>query len=165
MRLAPFQLTDYFVTSLSVVANQNYDPKAESGLSLESLEVIPRSRPDENDPRKWVVELSITQDVPEGKNIPYRFSIEMVGFVEVHPDWPAEKIDHAVGCNGPSMLFGAAREIIRAATGRGPFGPMLIPSATFFSPPPANPEIKQIQDSPVPDAPPAKSKPAKRKTK
>lgn len=145
MKLAPFQLTDYYVTSLTVAANQDFDPKAESGLSLDTLTVVPRSQPDKDNPRKWIVEISITQEIPEGKNIPYRFELEMIGFVDVSPGWPEDQIAHHVGCNGPSMLFGAAREIIRAATGRGPFGPMLIPSTTFFSPPPKPPESPRVE--------------------
>jgi preprotein translocase subunit SecB len=35
--------------------------------------------------------------------------------------------------NGPAMLFGAAREIIRAATGRGPWSAVIIPATNFLT--------------------------------
>ncbi len=38
--------------------------------------------------------------------------------------------------NGPSMLYGIAREVIRGVTARGPYFPILLPSATFFEPAP-----------------------------
>lgn len=89
---------------------------------------------DENEPR-WAVSLSLRHEPIEGKNIPYRLSIDMVGLVTA----AAKKVDdtnhHAVEVNGPSMLFGAAREILRDATARGPHGPIIIPSASFFTTP------------------------------
>lgn len=50
-------------------------------------------------------------------------------FIEVRPGFPADHLQRAVETNGPSMLFGAAREILRSATGRGPYGPLLIVEA------------------------------------
>lgn len=42
------------------------------------------------------------------------------------------KLQRAMHANGPAMLFGAAREIIRAATGRGPWSAVIIPSTNFL---------------------------------
>jgi len=71
---------------------------------------------------------------------------------EIHPDLTNDRLDRAVQVNGPSMLFGVAREILRAATGRGPHAPLIIPSTHFLqrmprpSPPaPDLPELPHIQ--------------------
>lgn len=87
-----------------------------------------------DDPYRFAVDLVIKQDAVQGKNLPYSYELHMLGFVSVHPDFPPDRLQRAVETNGPSMLFGAAREILRAATGRGPYGPVLIPSTTFLKP-------------------------------
>lgn len=69
----------------------------------------------------------------------------MVGYVLAQPGFPKEKMQRAVEINGPSMLFGAAREILRAATGRGPYGPVLIPSTSFFKPEKKAPAKKAVK--------------------
>ncbi len=133
MELAPFQLTDYFVPSIRVEAALDYTPEKPADLDVEALELehscVPQGVPKE---RQFIIEMTIRQKASKGKNLPYTYEIQLVGFVLAHPDFPAEKLQHAVEVNGPTMLFGAAREIIRAATGRGPYGPVLIPSTTFF---------------------------------
>lgn len=90
----------------------------------------------EGDARMFAVHLTIQQEALPGKNLPYAYELEMSGQVLVHPNFPLENVRQAVETNGPSLLFGAAREILRAATAFGPYGPILIPSVTFFRPPP-----------------------------
>jgi preprotein translocase subunit SecB len=80
----------------------------------------------------WLVKVEINQSIPEGKNIPYEFSLSMAGVVAVHPSFEGDQLNRAIQVNGPSMIFGAAREIIRGATSRGPFAPVIIPSTNFF---------------------------------
>ncbi len=133
MQLAPLQLTDYFVHSIHVEALPKYDPGKDQDMDADALHVTEKCFPiTEDDSRRFAIDLVVKQDAIDGKNIPYAYELHMVGFIEVHPDFPEEKMRRAVETNGPSMLFGAAREIIRAATGRGPYGPVLIPSTTFF---------------------------------
>jgi preprotein translocase subunit SecB len=44
---------------------------------------------------------------------------------------PEEIRDKIVKTNGTSILYGAAREIIREMTARGGYRPILIPTASF----------------------------------
>jgi preprotein translocase subunit SecB len=135
MELAPIQLTDYFVPAIHVEASPDYNSDQPSDLDIDSLEVKQSCTcPDKNAPHRFVIQMSLRQELVQGKNIPYRYEIHLVGFVETHPKFPEDKLQRAVEVNGPSMLFGAAREILRAATGRGPYGHVLIPSTTFFKP-------------------------------
>jgi preprotein translocase subunit SecB len=142
MKLSPLQLTDYFVHSIRVEALPDFDPGKEQDLDIACLQVTENClRANGDHPNRFAIDLVIKQDALEGKNLPYAYELHMVGFIEVHPDFPEDCLKRAVETNGPSMLFGAAREILRAVTGSGPYGPMLIPSTTFFkqADPPASP--------------------------
>jgi len=60
------------------------------------------------------------------------------------PVFKEARLKEVVAANAPAMLFGAAREIIRAATGRGPFPPVIIPSTHFLEPkPPGEKALKK----------------------
>jgi preprotein translocase subunit SecB len=135
MELAPLQLTDYFVHSIRVDASPDFDSGKKTELDIESLKVEQSCVPDGGqEANRFALQMSISQDLVAGKNIPYSYEIQLIGFITAHPNFPKEKLQRAVEVNGPSMLFGAAREILRAATGRGPYGQVLIPSTTFFKP-------------------------------
>lgn len=159
MKLAPLQLTDYFVHTIRVEALVDYDSDKEQDLDVASLQVTEICLPSNGDhPNRFSIDLLIKQEALEGKNLPYSYELHMVGFIEAHPDFPKDKLQRAVEINGPSMLFGAAREILRAATGRGPYGPVLIPSTTFFK----QAEASASQNSPKKTA---RKIPSKRKPK
>ncbi len=145
MKLSPIQLLDYHVTSISVEACASFKRDKPMDLDPADLSVSAQTKllEDAEEPR-WAVSLAIRYEPTEGKNVPYRLSIDMVGLVTAVAKKADEAIRHAVEVNGPSMLFGAAREILRDATARGPHGPIIIPSASFFTPPSATlPTIKK----------------------
>jgi preprotein translocase subunit SecB len=137
MDIAPIQLVDYFVHSIHVEALPSYDSSKPPELDITALKVTKAVfRADDASERSFGLELTIKQDAVEEKNLPYAYELRMVGFIEVLPKNLSEnKMRRMVEINGPSMLFGAAREILRAATGRGPYGHVLIPSTTFYTPP------------------------------
>lgn len=143
MKLSPIQLLDYHVTSLSVEACASFNRDKPMDLDPTDLEVSASSKmlTDGDEPR-WAVTLSLRHEPVQGKNIPYRLVIELVGLVSTVMKKTDEGVNHAVDVNGPSMLFGAAREILREATARGPHGSIIIPSASFFTAPPPPAEAK-----------------------
>lgn len=148
MILAPLQLSDYWLESIHVGTNPQFDPNREAELEVDSMEVKSDVKLLKSDNQAdvgtvWLVSLGIRQSIPEGKNIPYEFSLEMCGFVAAHPSLIDEKLERAVQVNGPSMLFGSAREILRAATGRGRYAPVIIPSTNFFQRIPASPALPE----------------------
>jgi preprotein translocase subunit SecB len=61
----------------------------------------------------------------------------MLGVFLVLNGYPEEKIERLVKVNGPSMLYGALREIVKALTSRGPYGAIVLPSPSFYLPQPA----------------------------
>jgi preprotein translocase subunit SecB len=136
MKLSPIQLLDYHVTSLSVEACPTFNRDKPMELDPADLDVSTQTKlMDDGAVPRWTVSLVIRFEPSEGKNVPYRLSIDMVGLVTAAVTKVDDTISHAVEVNGPSMLFGAAREILRDSTARGPHGPIIIPSASFFTPP------------------------------
>lgn len=145
MKPAPLQLLDYWANSLRMEACPEFDSGSETQLDFESITVhhgvkqIESPDPETNGTR-WIVGLSIEQAPCESANIPYTFAVSLQGVVLALPGGPTgERLERAIKANGPAMLFGAAREMIRAATGRGPHSAVIIPSTNFLpaAPPPA----------------------------
>jgi preprotein translocase subunit SecB len=152
---APLQLVDYWVNSIEVRASTTFDSKSPVELDASSIDVvtdvqpIPAENTAENG-TSWRVVLRLEQAFAENKNIPYSFALDMVGIVAAHPDLTNDRLDRAVQVNGPSMLFGVAREILRAATGRGPYAPLIIPSTHFLQRMPSatpSPELPNVAES------------------
>ena len=161
MKPAPLQLTDYFLTSLSIEANPDFNGTDKVAFDFDSLTVTPTVRKESDlgdNGTKWFVTLHIVQDIPAGKNVPYRFSLQMQGIVFAAPQLTGITLGRAVHANGPAMLFGAAREIIRAATGRGPWPAVIIPSTNFFSNLPAVVPAAKAEPAPAVTSPKAAKK-------
>jgi len=149
MKTAPLQLLDYWADYIHVETNSDFDSKKRADLFHESLDVTHsvQQLPTKDDPKEsgtaWSTQLEITQTIPKGKNLPYSFTLKMKGIVAAHPDLQDERLERIVAANAPAMLFGAAREVIRAATGRGPYAPVLIPSTNFLGAPASKKSAKK----------------------
>jgi preprotein translocase subunit SecB len=83
----------------------------------------------------WVALLTVTVTVPEeGPPPPYSVDMRAVGHfkwegdAETDPGVPVERV---VGINGASLLYSGIREMVAMITGRGPWGPMLLPTVDF----------------------------------
>jgi len=115
-----------------------YDPAKEPELDFESITVKHGVKPLQSNAEegsRWMVGLMIEQTPCDSANIPYTFHVSLQGIVLALPGGlSGEKLELAVKVNGPAMLFGAAREMIRAATGRGPHQAVIIPSTNFLPP-------------------------------
>lgn len=138
MKLAPLQLVDYFITHLSLQANPSFHKDQPCTAPEDSLQVSSRYQENPQDPSQggaseWTVSLEIVQSIPDGANLPYSFTLHIQGIVMAAPHLEGPKLQRFIHANGPAMLFGAAREIIRAATGRGPWAAVIIPSTNFLS--------------------------------
>ena len=138
MKQAPLQLLDYWVDFIQVRTNQTFDPDKPADLDIATIDLqsevqqIKHDKPEENG-TVWLVRLRIDQPLGKDQNIPYSYTLEIEGLVAAHPKMQGTDLERQIQVNGPSMLFGSAREIIRAATGRGRFAPIIIPSTNFFS--------------------------------
>ena len=158
MKLAPLQLLDYFLTELSLKANPDFDGSKPAADCVDSLTVTPQytSTKDLGEQgSEWLVSLEIAQTIPEGANLPYAFTLRIQGTVAASPHLTGVRLQRAMHANGPAMLFGAAREIIRAATGRGPWPSVIIPATNFLT---GLPPMETAPTTPAEKAAPVKRK-------
>ena len=136
MNASPLQLTEYFLTELSFSANSQFQAEKGTGLNPNEFQVATEAQADKDKNRNWKVVIKLQYQPPADANTPYRFSVEILGFFLVLNGYPEEKIERLVKVNGPSMLYGALREIVKAVTLRGPYGAIILPSPSFYIPEP-----------------------------
>ncbi|NLL84429.1 MAG: hypothetical protein GX230_09360 [Lentisphaerae bacterium] len=134
MKRSPLQLENYFITALNVTANRDYNPQQGGELKDEGLEIEPYFTPKADSPRSWQVILHIQLQSASGRNVPYYFMVEIVGFFTVSESYPDDKIEWLVRTNATSVLYSTAREILRNTMAQGPFSPLLLPTASFYLP-------------------------------
>jgi preprotein translocase subunit SecB len=132
MKPSPLQLLDYFLTDLHVSANPKFDINQEVPLRFEDFELAAEATlvPDKN--RQWRVFLSLKHQAPAEANVPYRFTADIMGEFLVLNGYPDDGVERLVKTNGPSMLYGILREVIRDATSRGPHSGVILPSTSFY---------------------------------
>jgi len=127
----PISLKNYFIANLSVKANEIADGgnvEFEGTSNATTIVQVARHADNKND---WKVTLRIAC-APKEKNLcSYFFDLELVGFFETFPQLSPEMAADIIAVNGPSTLYGAARELILLVTGRGPFPPVSLPSVSF----------------------------------
>jgi preprotein translocase subunit SecB len=132
MKLSPLQLEAYFLTESSYRTNQDFNPEKEPKLDDTDLQVSADIQPIQNQERRWQVTVSIKLQPKPEANSPCSFSITVVGIVWAAPNLPGNNLDMMVRTNGPTMVYGAAREMVRDLTARGPFSPICLPSVSFL---------------------------------
>lgn len=82
--------------------------------------------------RKWKVELTIRLLSDNEPKQPYKGSFSFIGFFSVDASYPEEKTPTLVQTNGPSLLYGAIRELCCNLTARGPWPMLLLPTVMFI---------------------------------
>ncbi len=148
MKLAPIQLEGYFLTEVNCQVNPQFKADKETKFAERDLEVGTGIHPIKGRPNRWQVSLNIKLQPSAEANSPYSFGMNLIGVVcWVGPEQPEDKIGTLLRTNGPSMLYGVAREMGRDLTARGPFPPLVLPSVSFIPDAPGvghTPEQKQI---------------------
>ena len=134
MRAAQVQLTNYFVSELQFTANRSFDASLISAVTVDDLQVQTTATPRDDRREEWQITLRIALDAPPDSNAPYTFLLEMIGFIHVDESVSRERKERFAKINGTSLVFSAAREIVKAATSRGPYPPLLLPTVTFWEP-------------------------------
>jgi len=151
MRSSPLLLKDYFTTSLSFSAQPefkssgNFDAR---NILVSDLKVNVEQSKQEDNPLQRSCYLSIELDDPSGTKYPCSFSISLVGFFEIIPEWPTEQVDVLFSANAPALLYSAAREALATVTGRSPFRAILLPSITFVQRPLPQPKKDESELAP-----------------
>jgi preprotein translocase subunit SecB len=129
--VAPLELLDYHVRAMSFEVNLKCDRSKPSQLDLEDVDISNEVAQMQNEKNRYAVTLNLEIKAPENKNTPYAISLEMYGYFQVSEKMPEEMRERIVKTNGTTILYGAAREIIKEMTGRGVFRSILIPTASF----------------------------------
>ena len=129
--IAPVEVLSYFVKSFSMDTNMKCDKDKPRDLSLKNILISNRMFPSKKNKDVFVVSLNLEMKVPEGKNTPYAIKMEMFGRFQVSERVPEERRETMVKTNGSSILYGAAREIIKEMTGRGIFRKIQFPTVSF----------------------------------
>jgi len=132
MKLSPLQLEAYFLTESSYRTNQDFNPEKEPKLDDTDLQVSADVQPLQNQERRWQVTVNIKLQPKPEANSPCFLSITVIGSVWAAPNLPESNLDMMVRTNGPTMVYGAAREMVRDLTARGPFAPICLPSVSFL---------------------------------
>jgi preprotein translocase subunit SecB len=109
-------------------------------FSLETAKQV--THPTDDDPQ-FEVELTVRfgpadTDCPTG----YSGEITFQGLFEVPDRYPEEKRDLLINVTGPSILFGACREMVANLTARGKYGMLTLPSVSFVPRKPRKPRTK-----------------------
>lgn len=129
--IAPLEVIDYYVRAMNFEVNLKCDKNKPSQLDLEDVEIKNELLRMEYDKDRYAVILNLNIKSPENKNTPYAIKLEMYGYFQVSKDMPEEIREKIVKTNGTSILYGAAREIIKEMTARGGYRAILIPTASF----------------------------------
>lgn len=136
MKFSHLQLTRYLVPEISVSANSAFNPGKSVEVDAEQLTVhsvvAPLKDQKGSKDHSWLMEMSVTQCLKEKQNFPYTFKVSLVGVFLCKDGLPPSlEEERFVRTNGSSVLYGAAREILRSITTLGPWGEVLLPSVSF----------------------------------
>ena len=147
MKLARVELQHYCVTALSLTANRSYDAQKSIDARLADLKVEPQLMADGKDSRHWQVTMKITYRPGPDANVPYHFSLEVVGKFQVAQAVKTEKAQWLVETNATAVLYSTAREFLRSVMANGPYKPMLLPTVSFYEPQPGRAAVVAEPDA------------------
>jgi preprotein translocase subunit SecB len=132
MDSAPLQLKYYFVTDLLIKARHDYNLEKDRKYDIKDFHSDIKYSKKKEYPRIRQVSLKLLYKPQKNDNMPYEFNINVIGFFEISSKLPESEVENMVGFNAPAMLYSAAREIIANISGRGPWGPFLLPTVSFM---------------------------------
>lgn len=134
MKNSPLQLENYYLTAVHLDCDDKAQVK--EGQITWQVETAVTLAGHKEDPRRWKVDLTVKFKPAQGNAKPYEGSISFTGFFAVDATYPSDKVKFLVETNGPSVLFGAVREMCSNLTARGPWPMVLLPTQSFYTPPP-----------------------------
>jgi len=137
---SPLVLVEYCFPVVQVVAN----PEGGKSTNINEIQYdieVGLAISDDNEFYQVTVEItSIDPSDSDEKKNAYSIHVIALGHFKVHPDWrDPEKL---VRINGASILYSAAREFLITITSRGPWGAITIPTKSFNTLTPEDPDQK-----------------------
>ena len=137
---SPLKIIFYGIESFSFQSNKKIKENRRGAQSAENITTDVKYMTAADNENLHKIEMKISVDSKGKEHPPYRLSLFIWGVFEIDESFAKESADFLVQINGPSILYGAAREYIFASTAHGRFGPYLLPSVSF------RPELKQEND-------------------
>jgi preprotein translocase subunit SecB len=131
MNLAPIQLKKYFITQFNLTALKNFD-RTKPHMFFKNLQHTIVITNIKGQPGTFQVSLTLKHAPQPNENLPYSYSIQIVGFFSVDPRFPKDKTGELIQINGPAVLYGTAREILVQVSSRGYWGPIILPTVNFI---------------------------------
>jgi preprotein translocase subunit SecB len=133
MKNSPLLLERYYLSEVHFEANDALSATQPlPDLNLESTVDVRRHSDDE---RRYRVQLKVSFQPVSPDLVHQKGTVTFIGYFGVAPSYPLEKVLMLVETNGPSVLFGAAREMFCTITARGPWGMVTLPSQSFYHKP------------------------------
>lgn len=129
--ISPLRCVQAFVADISVKANLNFESDKTIDLSYDKLDIdsVVFDPHEEGAPSQ--VTLKISQEAAATGNVPYSFSIEMVGFFEAK-GVKEEELKRFIYIHGSSVLYGMARGALNDTMAKGPFVSISLPLVSFY---------------------------------
>ena len=129
MKNSPLQLEHYCVNAVHLDANLDAKVAEKLEWRIDAKYDLATHR---DDSLRWKVDLMISFHATEEAKSPYKGTLSFVGFFAVDASYPKDKVQFLVETNGPSVLFGAVREMVANITARGPWPMVLLPTQSFY---------------------------------
>lgn len=129
MRPSSLQLKKYFFTKILLEAKNllSIDKNTlERGLTVNTeVEVL------ENRDDKRTFKVILRVNLPDAEKVTYTGAFEIIGLFQVGEEVALQDVFNLAQTNGPTLLFGAVREMILNLTARGPWPKRTLPTVTF----------------------------------
>lgn len=126
MQTSPLQLEGHHFTRIQISAREGAPDGSQNKVECQLAYAV-----DNTNPRRHRVALTLKLGELPDTTPAYAGEFEIVGFFAVVDAWPEDKIAQLVTANGPSVLYGAVREMIINLTSRLAHGPIQIPTVRF----------------------------------
>lgn len=142
---SPLKIQGYGITDFSFTTDRDYDPEGEIDYDALNLNVERSYKTNIENPSLHFVRIKIFITPKEKGTFPYNISLDIGGVFEAKATerCPDEKLKGVVYVNGPTILYGIAREYLFMATCHNMCGPFMLPSVSFAPQPP--PQKNTIQ--------------------
>jgi preprotein translocase subunit SecB len=163
MQASKLQLDHYYVEELHFALTDRFGVEAiqtEIPLSAEDIDVTVEAGQNPDDELEWYFRLKITLDDKESK-FPYEFTVQLSGFFNVSKDCEPEMRQPLATVNAPSILYGAAREMLATASARSRYLSIFLPPIRFFGMIKEQPVDQKALPEAAVEAPATKRKPKK----
>lgn len=145
MKPSPLHLEGYHIAEVSFRVNDGFEKKNPFG-AWAGYHYQP-DKPLKIEPTDFNIDAELARKSDDASRIryvltissagrkdraPYTFSISVVGYFHLDKRLSEEEAYLLTYASAPSLLYGAAREMLATMTGRGPYPAFILPAATFY---------------------------------